>query len=350
MTRVVALSSYGLGDDVGARYPPVREFELELERELARAGQPGVQLSAHHARSLREHAEYLRRLPFTPELVYACGSLLMEVAFRELVERGAADVPIVYWGAHIEDAGEVINPRPRASSIGGVELPMPLYHSHRQFRLLKWLFPNLERVHCVFSVESAFVRDAQRERYRCAMESGSGPWIPCDSAFAAFPGLAKLGDVIDVAVFEHPCVDPAGVAEAVRAIGGAAAREASAVRACLVSCNDCMHIDGAFEQMARTAHEAGVPFVGLNMGAFTAEHGPVLSFESDLLGAARVAAGLSRALLAGERKAAAERLVVYDRFLLRLCPGLAEAWGLRLSERDWSWVEKSFGRVVGGLS
>ncbi len=345
MIRVVALSSYGLGDGVGAAYPPVREFARALGRELAAAGRPAPELFAHHSPGLGGHAEYLRRLPFTPDLVYACGSSVMEVAARELAARGTPDVPLVYWGSHIEDGGELVNPRPAAPSIAGVELPMPLYHSHRQFRLLKSFFPKLERVHCVFSVESAFVQGERRERYRRALAAGAGPWLPCASEHAAFPGLGRLGELVDVEVFEHPCEGPAAAAAAARAVGGCEARRATEARACLISCIDCLHVDGAAAAMARAAHEARVPFVGLNFGAFTPEHGPLLSFESDLTGAARLAAGLARGLLAGERPAGAGRTVVYDQFFLRLCPGLAEAWGLAPAGRDRARVERSF-RVV----
>ncbi|KYG06595.1 hypothetical protein BE21_03115 [Sorangium cellulosum] len=342
MSRVLVLSSYGVGAGVGAHYPPVQEFE----RELARLG-TGADLVVHHARSLQAHADFLRSLSVNPALVYACGSSVMEVAARVLDERGASGVPIVYWGSHIADCGELVNPRPSSPWISGVDVPMPLYHSHRHFRLLKRLFPNLEQVHCAFSMDSAFVRGARRARYERALaRERANPWIPSGAELSAFPGLGRLGELIDVAVFEHPCADPERAAQAARAIPPAARRAPDAVRACLISCIDCLHIDGAVEQMARVASESGVPFIGLNFGAFLPQHGPILSFESDLIGASRLAARMAHDLLRRARRPDRERIAAYDQFVLRLHPALAGAWGLRLSDREQAWILKSFGRTL----
>lgn len=340
MSTILILSSYGIGELVGLRYPPVAAFM----EELARGGADSGQVVVHHARTLRAHDEYLRGLPFMPALIYACGASVMEVALRWLTARGAAHVPVVYWGSHIVDCGQPVNLPPDTPAVRGVDLPMPLYHSHRQFRLLKLLFPRLEQVYCAFSMDSTFIRAWRRERYLQAIERETS-WIPSGSELSAFPGLARLGEIIDVEVLEHPCSDRERAARAVGEIPHAATRSRDEVRACLVSCIDCLHVDGAVEQMARAADGARVPFVGLNFGAFT-PHGPMLSAESDLTGAARMAAGMARAALRGETMDEADRIVRLDTLLFRCNPALMDAWGIRLAADERAQMGRVFEQIL----
>ena len=340
MSRILVLSSYGIGELVGSRYPPVEVFLEELAREGVAAGDVEI----HHARTLGAHAAYLRARPTTPALIYACGASVMEVALRWLIERDAGDVPVVYWGSHIIDCGQPVNRPPDTPAVRGVDLPMPLYHSHRQFRLLKLLFPRLERVYCAFSMESTFVQAWRRERYLQAIERDTA-WIRSGSELSAFPGLARLGEIIDVEVLEHPCGDRERAAAAVDEIPHAKARSRAEVRACLVSCIDCLHVDGAVDHMVRAADEARVPFVGLNFGAFT-PHGPVLSAESDLTGAARIAARMAGAALRGEPVGGADRIVRRDALVFRCNPALMDAWGIHLASDERAQIRRVFEQIV----
>lgn len=339
MSTILVLSSYGIGELVGVRYPPVEVF---LE-ELGRGGVDLGQVVVHHARTLRAHEEYLRAQTVTPSLIYACGASVMEVALRWLTERDAAHVPVVYWGSHIVDCGQPVNLPPDTPAVRGVDLPMPLYHSHRQFRLLKTLFPRLEQVYCAFSMDSTFVQSWRRERYHQAIEQETR-WIRSGSALSAFPGLAQLGEIIDVEVLEHPCSDRERAALAVGEIPHTATRSREDVRACLISCIDCLHVDGAVDQMARAADDARVPFVGLNFGAFT-PHGPVLSAESDLTGAARTAARMAAAVLRGETSDA-DRIVRRDALLFRCNPALMDAWGIRLAADEQAQIRRAFEQIL----
>lgn len=341
MNPILVLSSYGMGEGIGLRYPPVHAFVRELEHR----GIPAERVVSYHARSLREHADYLRRLSFVPALIYACGSSLMEVVMRYLAEMGGAPIPVVYWGSHIEDGGQLVNARPPSPPVCGVCLPMPLYHSHRQFRVVRQLFPQLRQVYCVFSTESAFIQGERRDRYLRAREQGHN-WILSGSELSAFPSMARLGELADVEVFEHPCTEATRASQAVREIPGATSRSRDAVRACLICCIDCFHVEGAIEEMALAAHEVGVPFIALNLGAFTREHGPVLSFESDLEGAARIAAAMGYEILHGGRSPGELRFAEHSQFLLRCNPALMEVWGIRLSERDRTQLRRSFHQIV----
>lgn len=338
MSRILVLSSYGIGEQVGSRYPPVEVFLEELAGDTV-AGDVEV----HHARTLDAHAAYLRARPTTPALIYACGASVMEVALRWLIERGAGDVPVIYWGSHIVDCGQPVNPPPDAATVRGVDLPMPLYHSHRQFRLLRLLFPHLERVYCAFSMESTFIQAWRRERYLQAV-ARAVPWIRSGSELSAFPGLARLGDIIDVEVLEHPCSDRERAARAVDEIPAAATRSRDAVRACMISCIDCLHVDGALDEMVRAADAARVPFVGLNFGAVT-PLGPVVSAESDLTEAARTAARMAGAALRGE-PAGAERIVRRDAHVFRYNPALMDAWGIELAADERAQIGRVFNQIV----
>jgi len=342
MSEIVVLTPYGIEGGVGDRYPPVQAFTAELRR----LGEDRP-VTVHHARSLARTAEFLRGLPEAPELVYCCGSSVMEVAAEVLGPSGAK---IVYWGSHIEDGACVVNPKPASERIWGVELPMPLYHSHRQFRLLRRLFPKLERVHCMFSIESAFVRGERRARYEEA-RAGGASWIPSSSRLAAFPGLGKLGELIDVEVLEHPCADADTAAAAASEVTPASPRDASEARACVISCIDCLHVEGALERVADVAHARSVPFVGLNFGAFY-ERGPLLSFESDLEGAGRLCARTAFDVLFGG--APPERLARHEEYLLRVHPSAASRWGAAwaglVSSRDHGWLERSLGPLIAAAS
>jgi hypothetical protein len=331
----LVLSSYGIGDLVGTRYPPVAAFMAEL-------GASAADVVVHHARTLRDHDDYLRALPATPALIYACGASVMAVALRWLTERGAADVPVIYWGSHIMDCGQPVNRPPDAPGVRAIDLPMPLYQSHRQFRILKMLFPRLERVYCAFSMDSAFVHGWRRDHYLHAIASDTA-WIPSASDASAFPGLARLGEIIDVEVFEHPCADRASAARAVDQIPAARQRDRDDVRACLISCIDCLHVDGAIDDMVRAADAARVPFVGLNFGAFLAG-GPIVSAESDMIGAARVAARMAAAALRGEP--VAERIVGHDTLLFRCNPTLMDAWGIELATDEQAQLRRVFHELL----
>lgn len=326
MSAILVLSSYGIGDQVGVRYPPVDAFTHELRQQLAA---PGADVVVHHARTLQAHDSYLRGLRSAPALIYACGASVMAVALRWLGERGALDVPVIYWGSHIVDCGQPVNRPPGHPAVRCIDLPMPLYQSHRQFRLLRLLFPRLEQVHCAFSMDSAFVTAWRRERYLQASAAGT-PWIRAGSSLSAFPGLASLGEIVDVEVFEHPCSDGESAARAVAQVPRSPARSRDQVRACMISCIDCLHIEGAIERMVATAAAAQVPFVGLNFGGFLAD-GPVLSVESDMSGAGRIAARMAARALRGEPAPAGERVVRHDTMVFRENPAAMAAWGIALS-------------------
>lgn len=300
MRRVVVLSAYAYAWEAPESTTTCRDFV----RALAAAGWRNgleVEIEIHHAGPRAAHAAFLeRRLERPLDLVYAGSASLMETARAALGAAGRDDVPLVYWGSHIVDQGRAINPEPREPFIAGLRLEMPLYTHHRQFRLLRALFPELEAIYCPFSVDSVFYHREMRERHARAVErSGPACWI--DAASGGFPGLGQLAEILGARFYEHPLASVGALVEAVEALppGDPGGRH----RAILMNGIECFHLPGANEALVEVADRRGIPYVGLNFGGFHGPRGPLALFSNDIDSAAHACGEIAAQLLAGAEPA-----------------------------------------------
>lgn len=298
MRRVLILSAYGYSWEAAEETTTCRGFLRGLAAAGWRRGSE-VEVEIHHAPRRSDHRRFLQRRLAGGEpldLVYTGSASLMEVA-RDALAAGP-EVPLLYWGSHIVDEGRLINPLPAEPFVAGLRLDMPLYCHHRQFRLLKELFPELREIYTPFSVDSAFYHPEMARRHaRAVARRGPACWVDAGGEHGGFPGLAKLADIIDARFFEHPCADAATLVEAVEGLpAGEPGRPATRI---LLNGIECFHVPGANEALVEAADRRGIPYVGLNFGRFHGPRGPLAIFTNDIEAAAHRVGTLAARVLAG---------------------------------------------------
>lgn len=313
--RIVILSAYGYDWESPEEATTSRGFLRALEDHSLRRGRE-VAVEIHHTARRADHRAFLRRRLTQPlDLIYAGSASLMEVAREVLLEarsQGSAgrDMALVYWGSHIVDwgagagtaeagGGFLINPPPKDDFIAGLQLEMPLYIHHRQFRLLKELFPKLQRIYCPFSVESAFYHRRMAEGHRRAVERfGSPCWVEAGGEYGGFPGLGNLAEIVGATFYEHPCSGAETLVQAVETLplGEEDGDEATAI---LLNGIECFHIPGANEALVEAADRRRIPYVGLNFGSFHSDRGPLAIFTNDIEHAAYGVGELAVRVLSG---------------------------------------------------
>jgi ABC-type uncharacterized transport system substrate-binding protein len=341
MRRVVILSSYGFMRQK-REVVTVRGFIRALEEDGWREG-IDFELEIHHASRLATHEDFLRkRLAGPVDLIYAGGASLMEVARRVLRECDATKLPLIYWGSHIVDRNRCINPLPEDENIRGVILNMPLFYNHRQFRLLRALFPQLESIYCAFSTQSAFCVSTVKENYEAALaELGADCWIDSRSRFGGFPGLGRLAAVVGLTFYEHPCTDAATMRSAVENISRSRSSPFRDSTAVLLTCLDCFHIPGAVEAIREATGEWGFPWIGLNSGPCHCADGPLAVFENDLEHASYQAGKLALGRLRGTPPEKVKN-VMGDRFVFRFNGEKAKKQGFELPPSALHQIQKQF--------
>jgi hypothetical protein len=305
--RIVILSAYGYDWELPEDTTTSRGFLRALEDHSLRRGRE-VEVEIHHTARREDHRAFLRRRLAQPvDLIYAGSASLMEVAREMLVEAGRRDVALVYWGSHIVDWGAgpssrrgfLINPPPEDDFVAGLQLEMPLYIHHRQFRVLKELFPRLERIYCPFSVESAFYHRRMAEGHRRAVERhGPACWVEASGEYGGFPGLGNLAEIIGATFYEHPCSSAEILVQAVEALPMGEV-EGDQTTAILLNGIECFHIPGANEALVAAADRRGLPYVGLNFGSFHSDRGPLAIFTNDIEHAAYGVGELAVQVLSG---------------------------------------------------
>ena len=340
MKSIAAINAYGLMKD--AEQNPLVQAFIDTVREQI----DDVTLEVCHSRSLAHHAPWLaRRLCEPLDLVYACGSTLMEIANEVIRERGERRTHVVYWGTHIHEGAGLINPHSQDDWTYGVELSMPIYSNFRQFRLLKILFPRLKNVYSVFALEGAFTRGRVLENYQTALKSqGKGCWIEANSSSGGHQQLGKLAETLDIQLFEHPCQDGEDVAEAVSRIPAEPHHRLDESQSVVVACADCFHARDAVESLIVTTHKRKLPFVGQGICGFWEDFGPLLLIENSFARAAKFAGSLAVDLLSGRLPAA--HLVKRDFFQLRFNTRYAARAGFSLCPRKRDRVRRQLPLIL----
>jgi len=303
MKQILILGAYKFDWEIPEKSMTADGFIKALEDNGFKPGQD-MNIEIFHRNTLSDHLAFLNerlaRSDCSLDLIYASSSSLMEVARKALIQAKQTSIPLVYWGSHIIDQCSLVNAYPKEPFVAGVVLQMPLYVDHRQFRLLKDLFPNLETVHCPFSVQSAFCHPKMKKKYQQAVEDmGHACWFESRSPYGGFPGLGNLAEIIDVKFLEHPCAHADHLEQAVRRLPALDHYHRDKIRDIIISGIECFHIPGAVETLIRTADSHGIPYLGLNFTSFFPDHGPLAVFANNIPRAAYTVGTMAAQILQG---------------------------------------------------
>ncbi len=268
------LSSYTL-DPVDAHDAlAVRGLVEGLARRGRRQGED-YRLVVSHSNSLEAHAAAVRKwLAQGVDLFFSGGTPPCAVLRRELAAAGASR-PVVYFGAHpIDGAHEVALEDCLQPDTACVRIELPLTYTHRNFRLLRRLFPDLATVHIPFARDTAFCHAAMGERYdRVTAERGPHAWATGDEV--GFGSLRDLSWIIDASYREYPLRKATDLAEALRSVPARAAAEP--IRDVIVAFNDTYHVEGSPRALLDYSERSNVPLVWVNNPSMP-RHGAAADF------------------------------------------------------------------------
>lgn len=104
-------------------------------------------------------------------------------------------VPVVYYGAHPEGAGEA---RCRDAGVSGMVLTLPFTQNYKHFRFIRKIFPRLKRVWVPFYEKTVFCRPEMKQIHRDHRRTAKSPWIPGTEPSIGYRSLANLCYIIGV--------------------------------------------------------------------------------------------------------------------------------------------------------
>lgn len=261
LPRIGILSSYTL-EPVDAHGAPT---VVGLVRELARRGRvlgKDYEILVSHTNSLQEHEAAVRKwLANGVDLLFSGGTPTCAV-IRDVLSDLGTTRPVVYYGAHpIDGTHDVALARCVRPDTVCVRLELPLTYSHRNFQLLRRLFPELRRVHIPFARNTAFCHPAMAERYDDHVRTcGPHAWIAGDAV--GFVSLRDLCWVIDTEYQEYPLRNAADLHQALRAIAPRSVTDP--VIDVIVAFNDTYHVPGSPRVLLDYSEASNVPLVWVN--------------------------------------------------------------------------------------
>jgi putative ABC transport system substrate-binding protein len=145
-------------------------------------------------------------------------------------------VPVVYYGAHPEGAGEVAC---RNAGASGVVLTLPFTQNYKHFRFIRKLFPKLKRVWVPFYEGTVFCRPEMKSIHENHRRNGKSPWISGDEALIGYRSLANLCYIIGVEYREFVYRDPDDLVWGLEHIGNVDGGDV------LMPYNDSVYCEGA---------------------------------------------------------------------------------------------------------
>jgi len=298
LPRIGILSSY-TPEVVDAHSAPT---VVGLVRELARRGRvlgEHYEIVVSHTNSLPEHDAAVRQwLADGVDLLFSGGTPMCAVVRDVLSDLGLTK-PVVYFGAHpIDGTHEVGLARCSRPDTVCVRLELPLTYSHRNFQLVRRLFPGVRRVHIPFARNTAFCHPAMAERYDLHLRShGPHAWITGDAV--GFASLRGLCWIIDAEYQEYPLRNADDLRHALRAIPSRAVTEP--VTDVIVAFNDTYHVPGAPQVILDYSAHSNVPLVWVN-NASMARRGAVADTCTPFITVAAQAARYVAEFLSGDWK------------------------------------------------
>ena len=282
--RAGIANSYTLGSTSPLETVRVRSWLEGLEAEGFRPG-GDVELLVVDSNDLGEIEDGIRW--FVEEgvdLIHAVGTPNAALALSM-----TRDVPIVYYGAHPQGVGleECTGP-----NVCGVHLALPFTSHYKSFRFLRKLLPGIRSLYVPFYEGTIFCHPQMRERYAEWVRRHGRTWIPSDSGFIGYPGLAGLCEIIDVEYREFPL---GSSAELPGALDAAAPRAGGAV----MTYNDVFYCTGAPRALIQGCLDRGVPLLW-NNNAEAAREGALAGIEGCWREAGGITGRMAGRVLAGE--------------------------------------------------
>ncbi len=261
-------------------YPerPSRTFCGLVEGLSTRGLMPGrdVELLPMHSNDLDQHfyvaEQWLRDRRINLAFV---GGTPVAWKVRQAMLSAGVSVPLVYFGAHpIDGVHEVGMHSLAGKDTVCVRMQLPLTYNHRTFRIVRTLFPQVERISIAFARNTIFCHRDMADRYdRIRRKHGSSNWAECDEV--GFRSIRDLCWVIDCAYREYPLCDADEFAVALRSFRPREFGEP--VRDVLISFNDVFHVKGASDALLEFADTTRIPLIWVNNSAMV-RRGAVADF------------------------------------------------------------------------
>jgi ABC-type uncharacterized transport system substrate-binding protein len=188
--KVLILNSYTLTPKRAEDQVRIRSFFNGLELAGYKPGY-NVDVQIVDSNSLPElEAKTRKATEAGLDVVHAVGTPNAIVA----AECGSG-VPVVYYGAHPEGAGEAAC---RRAGVSGMVLTLPFTQNYKHFRFIRKLFPKLKRVWVPFYEGTVFCQAEMKSIHRNLRRAGQSPWISGSEPLIGYRSLANLCYIIGV--------------------------------------------------------------------------------------------------------------------------------------------------------
>ncbi len=189
--RVLILNSYSLTDRPAEHQVRVQSF-LDGLTAYGYRQYDNLQVEIIDSNDLEQlESSAIEALGRSPDLIHAVGTPNAIIASRI-----SDDLPIVYYGAHPEGAGEASC---RKANIAGVVLTLPLATNYKTFRFLRTLLPQVRRVYVPFFEGTVFCQPAMKAKHVEFRSARSrSPWVSGGSDYVGYRSLAGLCYVVGV--------------------------------------------------------------------------------------------------------------------------------------------------------
>lgn len=295
MKTLGVLSSYFFESADPADSGTINGLVSGLDEEGFERGRD-YRLKISHSNDLDDHRRALSRWGEDGvDLIFSGGTPGAAVV-REVLGQDP-EVPLVYFGAHPDDAGhEVGLARCMGPNTICVRIELPLIYSHRNFRLLKQLFPDLRHVYVPFARNTVFCHPEMAEKYdRSLKRHGAHAWLT--GGEVGFRSLGSLCWLIDAEYHEHPLRTAKDLAFALERIPRRCPGEP--VSAVVLAFNDTFHVKGSPQTLVAHCEGSRIPLVWIN-NAEMIRHGAVADFCNTFETVARHASRFVARHLRGE--------------------------------------------------
>jgi ABC-type uncharacterized transport system substrate-binding protein len=241
--RVLVLNAYTLSPRRAEDLVRIRAFLEGLEQGGYQRGKD-VDVDIVDSNNLGEMENLTREAVRQPvDLIHAVGTPNALVAIS-----CGGGIPVVYYGAHPEGAGEAAC---REAGAIGV-LTLPFTQSYKRFRLIRALFPGVKQVWAPFYENTVFCQANMKSNHRLhRTRTCKTPWLDGTSSHIGHPGLAGLCYIIGLEYREfvyHSCDDLLWGLEFVDRTNGL-----------IMPYNDSIYCEGAPAALMRFSVERGIP-------------------------------------------------------------------------------------------
>lgn len=247
--RVLILNSYSLTDRNPDDHDRIRAFLDGLAEGGYQAGRH-VNVDIMDSNDLVELAARTREAVQQPtHVIHAVGTPNAIVAAR-----CGGGVPVVYYGAHPEGAGEAACRQP---GVTGMVLTLPFTQNYKRFRFVRTLFPNVTRVWVPFYEGTVFCRPEMKSNHRRHRASGApSAWVSGESSLVGYRSLAALCYIVGL---EYRELVYTGLDDLVDGI-----EQIHADGALIMPYNDSVYLAGAPLTLTSLAIERRIPLLWNN--------------------------------------------------------------------------------------